>query len=165
MPDHTFTCRSARSPAVTAAIGAVLVIETLVLHVLLVARHPVLAWVLTVGSVLTLAWLVADHRATGRSGVRLTSDALDVRVGLRVRAAVPRALLASASAPTWRDIPERPDGYLDATQPAEPNVLLTFHEPVGVRLVGVPRRVRQIALHLDDPAGFLSALAAHTARG
>jgi hypothetical protein len=33
-----------------------------------------------------------------------------------------------------------------------------------VRLLGVSRPVRLIALHLDDPAGFLSALAADAPR-
>jgi hypothetical protein len=135
-----------------------------VLHALLVTRYPVIAWVLTAGSVLTLAWLAADFRAMRGSGVRVLAHAIDVRVGLRVRAVVPRALLASAIAPTWRDIPELPDGYLDATQPAEPNVLLTLREPVPVRLLGVRRPTRLIALHLDDAAGFLSVLAADVSR-
>jgi hypothetical protein len=163
-PDRVFTCRSARSPSIMAAIGAVLLIETLVLHALLVSRHPVIAWALTIGSVLTLAWLAADFRAMGGGGVRVLADALDIRVGRRVHAVVPRALLASAVAPTWRDIPERSDGYLDATQPAEPNVLLTLREPVPVRLLGVRRPVRLIALHLDEAAGFLSVLAADVSR-
>ena len=159
-PHAVFTVRTARSPSLIAAVAAVLVIETVVLHLLLVVRHPVLAWALTAGSVLTLAWLAVDFRAMAAGGVRILSYALDVRVGLRVRASIPRAQVASAVAPTWRDIPEVPDGFLDATKPAEPNVLVTLREPAIVRVLGVPRRVRSIALHLDDPAGFLAALAA-----
>ena len=155
-----FTYRGARSPSLLAAVAAVLLIETVVLHLLLADRHPLLAWVLTVGSALTLVWLAADHHAMGTGHVRVGPAGIDVRIGRRVRFTVPRASIARAVTPTWRDIPEVPDAYLDATRPADPNVLLELHEPVTVRLFGVPRRVRLIALHLDEPARFLAALAA-----
>ena len=157
-----FAYRGARSPSLLAAVATVLLIETVVLHLLLVGRHPLVAWALTAGSALTLVWLAADHRAMGSGRVRVHPAEVEVHVGRRLRGTVPRALIARAVAPTWRDIPEVPDGYLDATRPAEPNVLLALRAPVTMRLFGMPRRVRLIALHLDEPARFLAAISVDT---
>ena len=55
MPQE-FTYRSARSGSLLAGLGLALLIETVVLHLWLVERHPVLAWILTGVSVATLLW-------------------------------------------------------------------------------------------------------------
>jgi hypothetical protein len=52
-----FTYRSARSGLV-AGFGIALLVETVGLHIL-VGRHPLIAWVITVISLGTLAWLAA----------------------------------------------------------------------------------------------------------
>ena len=159
----TFTCRNARSGALMIGLGLVLTIETVVLHLWLAPRHPVVAWALTASSLLTLAWLAADWRAMGRAGVDVDEGTLSVRIGRRFVADVPRAGIAAASRPTWRDLPSPESraaaGFLDLTKPAPPNVLLTLAPPVTVRRpAGLHRQARQLALHLDDPDGFLARL-------
>src|SRR4051794_32839612 len=78
-----FTYRSARSGSLVAGLGIAIAVEMVVLHLWLVARHPVLAWALTLTSLATLVWLAADYHALGRGAVRLDDDALDLRVGRR----------------------------------------------------------------------------------
>ena len=162
-----FTYRSARSGALSAGLALAVAVEAAVLHLWLAPRHPAIAWALTALSALTLAYLALEYRAWGRGAVHLAPDRLALRVPGRAEAAVPLAALTGAAAATWRDVPDGPDGaYLNATGPAEPNVLLTFAAPVPVRVAGglVTRRVARLGLHLDEPEAFVRALTVPSTR-
>lgn len=146
-----------------AGLGLVIGIETLVLHLWLSSRHPIIAWVLTVSSLAAISWLVADYRALGRGAVGLTDEMLDLRVGRRFAVAVPTTAVSSALRPTWRDLPNpgspQAVGYLNLTKPAAPNVLLILSTPIEVRLPGGLRRsATSVALCLDEPEAFLAAI-------
>lgn len=157
----TFTYRNARDRAITAAIAVVILVETIVLHVALVAGHPVLAWRLTALSLITLAWLVADARAFGRGALRLDHEALHVAVGRRWTGEIPRGVIESAFRPTWRDIPagQSDARYVNLTKPAEPNVIIVLRSPVPLRMLGaLTRQVTRVGLHLDKPDTFVTAL-------
>lgn len=157
-----FTYRGARSGALMAGLALAIVVETLVLHLWLAPRHPAWAWSLTALSLASLAALGREYRAWGRGAVRVTPEAIDIRIGGRAAAHVPRAAVATVAPATWRDLPDgpRPD-YLNATAPAEPNVLLAFAAPMPVRLAGglVTRRVTRLGLRLDEPDAFVRAAA------
>lgn len=91
---------------------------------------PGLTWGLTALSGATLAWLALEYRAMGRGTIRVETDALDVAIGRRAALRVPRTHVAAAVPAAWRDVPDAPSpGYLNATAPADPNVLLTFAPP------------------------------------
>jgi hypothetical protein len=161
----TFTYRSARSGSLVIGLGLAIVVETIVLHLVLSARHPWLAWALSVASVATLAWHAADYRALGGGAVRLDGDTLDLSVGRRVALRLPLAEVQSVVRPAWRDLPAAgtPDSreLLNLTKPASPNVLVTLVAPAEVRLPGgLRRRARRFALRLDDPDAFVAALSA-----
>ena len=163
--DHprVFTYRSARSGSLMAGIALALLVETVVLHYWLVAKHPLLAWVLTLVSLTTLAWLAADYAAMGHGAIRLDDDSLRLDIGRRFSMRLPRGYVTSAIQPAWRDLPEAGTpaaaGYLNFTKPAQPNVLLTLREPVTLRLVGGVRRpVQRIGLHVDDPQRLVAEL-------
>jgi hypothetical protein len=161
-----FTYREARSGAVTVGLSMAIAIETAVVHLWLGARHPAWAWSLTALSVGSLLWLAAEYRAMGRGAIQVTPDALELRVGRRASTRVPRGQIRSAAAATWRDLPEASaKGYLNATAPAEPNVLVTFVPPARVRLGGglFSREISRLGLRLDDPSGFLHAVKAQSA--
>jgi hypothetical protein len=162
-PEHTFTYRSARSGSLLAGIGIALLAETLVLHLWLVSRHPLIALTMTAISVATLAWLAADYVAMGRGTIRMDGEVLVLDVGRRFALRVPRASLASVVQPDWRDIPEAgtpaASDYLNLMKPAPPNVLLTLAEPSRVRIAGgIRRTVRRIGLHVDEPQRLVEAL-------
>ncbi len=159
-----FTYRSARSGSVLIGFGIALLVEAVALHLWLADRHPMLAWLATVSSVAALLWLAGDYRALGRGAVRLGPDVLECNIGRRFALRLPRAAIAAAQQPGWRDLPKRGTpaavGYLDLTKPATPNVLLILAEPTRVGLPGgFGRDARCLGLHLDAPAAFLLALA------
>ena len=157
----TFTYRSARSGALTAGLALAVVVEAGVLHLWLAPRRPTIAWALTVLSALTLVYLALEFRAWGRGVVCVTPERLGLRITGRAAAEVPRTAVAGVIAATWRDVPDHPDAaYVNATGPAEPNVLLTFAAPVKVRVAGglVTRQVARLGLRLDDPDAFVRAV-------
>ena len=157
--EAAFTCRRARSASITVAIGMLLVVETGGFHALLLyLGHPLAAWTLTLLSLTALAWLISDYRAMGTAAIHVGPERMDLRIGRRISAVVPRTALASIIAPTWRDLQPGED-YLNGTKPARPNVMLTFRDPVSVTLLGAVRRpVRRIGLHLDEPERFIAHL-------
>ncbi|MGE5245153.1 MAG: hypothetical protein ACM3SQ_13065 [Betaproteobacteria bacterium] len=153
-----FTCRTARSAAVTAILVALVVLETAVVHLLLM-RVRVLALAVSAASLAAVVWLMADYVAMGGPAAHLDGEWVHLRVGRRARATIARAAVAGALAPGWQDLGLSAPKYLNPTKPASPNVFLVFADPQAVELFGAIRRpVRRIALHLDDPAGFLAAL-------
>lgn len=160
---RSFSYASARSGSLMAGIGIALVVETIALHLWLYSRHPWLAWGLTLASVGTLAWLVADYEAMGRGAVRVEADAVHCAIGRRFDFAVERGAIASVARAGWKDIPEpgtpAAADYLNLTKPAEPNVLIVLASPARVRLPGgISRNARRLGLHLDEPEAFVAAL-------
>jgi hypothetical protein len=147
----------------TSALVGVIAIESAAVHFAVASRRPLLAWLLTLTSVLAVVWLVRDYLTLGAGAIRLGDDVLELTIGRRFAIAIPLATIERVSAPTFRDLPApgttQGRDYLNLTKPAAPNVLLVLREPQRVRLTaGVHRHARRIALRLDDAAGFLVAL-------
>ncbi|HWJ23155.1 MAG TPA: hypothetical protein VNS52_12455 [Gemmatimonadaceae bacterium] len=165
-----FTYRQARSGSLMAGLGGAIAVETIALHLWLAAKdHPLVAWALTAGSVSALAWIAADYRALGSGAVRVGHGRVDLRVGRRFALELPADAVAAAVArPSWRELPAAGTpaarDYLNLTKPATPNVLLMLAEPTAIRLPGglTRRDVRRLGLCLDDPTGFVSAVASPT---
>jgi hypothetical protein len=100
-----------------------------------------------------------------RSFVELGEDAIPVRLGWAFHARIPRRLVAragpgrspiirlTAGAHGWAGrwlVNGSPDGI----------VLIDLAEPVRAFVAGFPVRLRQLAVSLEDPDGFLVALGA-----
>jgi hypothetical protein len=141
----------------------VIAIESVAVHFAIAARNPRVAWVVTLVSVLGALWIVRDYAALGSGAVRLTSDALHLRIGRRFDFTLPLLAIDRALAPTFRDLPapgtNQGRDYLNLTKPSPPNVLIVLTEPRRIRLTaGLHRDIRRLALRLDDGAGFLAAL-------
>lgn len=160
----TFSYRSARSGSLTTGLGLVIVIETVAVDLWLHAPHPVVAWCLSLASLMSLTWLAADYQRLGRGVITVDGNLLHLRVGLRARAEIRLDRVARAIRPTSQDLPRRATteakAYRNLTKPASPNVLIVLETPVSVRIVSSMRvQLRQFGLHLDDPDGFLAAIA------
>jgi hypothetical protein len=158
-----FTYRSARSGSLMFGFALILGVETAALHAWLQGRHPAAAWCLTILSAMSLVWLAADYHRLGHGAIVVNRDALDLRIGLRARAVIPREAIAHMIQPTWRDLPAAGSAegrdYRNLMKPAPPNVLIVLKEPVPVQVAGGVRLpARRIALHVDDPDGFLAAV-------
>ena len=158
-----FTYKSARSSGLVIGVSIVIIIETFALHMLTVTKHPFVAWGLTLSSLSALWWFIADYRAMGVGAVNTSATDIDVRIGRRASVFIPRANVANAIRPTFRDLPQAgaglSQGYVNLTKQVTPNVLLTLREPAVVSIGGIVRQpARQIGLHLDDPDAFLAEL-------
>lgn len=160
MTEGSFTCRSARSGALTWGVSLAVLVETGVVHLWMASRFPVATWALTLLGVGTVAWLVADHRALGGPALIVGKADAELRVGRRVRGRVRPAQVASVTRPGWRDVPAPgTPGFLNATKPAEPNVLIAFAGEVPLAVLGATRNCRLLGLHLDEPDAAMTALA------
>jgi len=134
--------------------------ETIGLHFLLSDYHwllPLCSFLLSLSS---LVWLMDDYATLGRFVTTITADDIVLRVGRRAAATIPRKHLATAVSPSWRDLPDPLTGsLLNVTAPTEPNILLTFHDPVTIRFLGgLQHATRTLALFVDTPDAFLAAL-------
>lgn len=136
------------------------IVETLVLHLLLLRYSLLLALAVSLLSLSALVWLIGDYVALGSRTSTITDESLMLRVGWRATAQIPLKLLVSAISPSWRDLPNGPNrSYLNVSRPAEPNVLLTFSDPVMIHLPGGLRRsIRMLAVFVDTPEDFLAAI-------
>jgi hypothetical protein len=157
---QSFSHRQARSTPITVTFAILVMLETVGLHLILLRYSLLLALAVSLLSLSALIWLIADYLALGKLTTIITDEGIILRVGKRARATIPRKLLMTALSPSWRDLPDTPNrSYLNVTKPAEPNILLTFSEPVIVNLPGGLRRsIRMLAVFVDTPEVFLEAI-------
>jgi len=157
---QSFSHRQARSTPIIVTLAVLVTLETVVVHLLLSRYSLLLAFAVSLLSFSAVIWLIADYLALGSLDSIVTDENLILRIGRRATATIPRNLLATAISPSWRDLPDAPNrSYLNLTKPAEPNVLLTFSEPVVITLpAGLRRSVRTLALFVDTPEAFLTAI-------
>ena len=156
----SFSCRSARSPAIVWTLGALIVLETAALHLLFVRRVPLVAWSLTAASLWALVWLWSDDRALRRAdAVRVDATHLRCDVGKRLAAVFPRSAVREVLTPTWRDLAGGAPRPFNATRPAPPNVLIVFDAPQKARVLGgLTRDIDRLALHVETPEKLVALL-------
>lgn len=129
------------------ALGMVLVVEIVVVHILVSLWSATLAWVLTALGIYSLLWLVGDFRALVLRPSLLTHDTLRLRIGMRWAADVPLSQVQSIRAYTPADS-NRPIPRL--TVVGEPRHVLELAAPVEVRgLFGTRRTAQELAVALD----------------
>jgi hypothetical protein len=142
------------------ALGLMLTMEGLAVHVVLHAFHPRAAWVLAAANAYALVWLAAAAQAARLRPVALTDDRLLVRTSLLWTVDVPRVTIVALEPISGAPSGEEARGVLRAAFGVAPNLLLTLAEPVLAKgPVGIARSVRRIALYVDEPARLRSALA------
>jgi hypothetical protein len=140
-------------------------VETVAFHLLLVGHHPVVAWVLTLSSLSLVVWLVRDYRAMADAAVRVDRSAVRFEFGRRLQAAVPGDAIGAVSRVGWHNLPQGMQDFVNITRPAQCNVLITFREPVKLRLLNaVWRPVRHLGVAADEPDAVVAALTPAPAR-
>jgi hypothetical protein len=134
-------------------IGFLVVVESAATHLLLAMWSPLIAWIVSASSAYALLWLVADAQAIRLYPVAVDGGMLRVRLGIRWRATIPLAAIASIE-----QIRAVPDGALNLAL-LEPTVLVVLREPVELRgLLGKRRRGDRIALTIDEPSALIAAV-------
>lgn len=147
------------SAALAAGLGLMLAVEGAVLHLWVASRSRTWAWVITAVNVLTLLWVWREYRAGKHATVRVRERDIEIAAGGRLRGNLPRSALAQAEAATWRSVPDYAPDFVNAAKPLEPNVILTFREPVEVRLaLGVRKRLTKLGLRVSDAPRLIGTL-------
>ena len=160
-PDEQwFVAADTRPVSLVVALCTVLAIETVAVHLWLWSTHPFWAVALAASSLLTIIWLVADHRARRHAGVAIDSDTWRVRIGRQYRADVPREAIARVTLPDWKEVPLPASDYLNAAAPGDPNLLLEFRQPLTLRgPLGIKRQIRRMGLRLRHPSAAVACWA------
>lgn len=154
-PRPGFTMRSTGWLLYAGVLCFLVVVETAAAHIALVMWSPTVAWISTISSIYALVWLAGDAHAIRLYPVAVTGDTLRVTIGVRWRAAIPLADIASVT--ETRSVPA---GALSLAL-VEPTVLVTLRAPVEViGLLGRRKRADRIALTIDDPRAFIAAVTA-----
>jgi hypothetical protein len=132
------------------------VVELFVVHLLVHARSPRLAWALAAVSALGIVWLLGFIRALVLRPVLVSPQRVVVRAGVQWQLEIPRAAIERIEAGRVLRAPsKRAPGHLQGTPVAQPNVMITLREPLEAHgLYGRRKLVRTVSLSLDDPAGF-----------
>ena len=152
--DQAFPLQGGTSASLLVGIGLALVVEGIALHFWLAAQHPAWAWAVTALNAVTLVWLWLDYRARARATLTLGGGGVEITVGNQLRCSLPRSAIASAEVATWRSVPDpqMARDYVNSAKPLEPNVMLTFTEPVAVRLpFGIRKRLTRLGVRVGEP--------------
>ena len=82
-----------------------------------------------------------------------------ITVGNHLRCQLSRSGIASAELATWRSVPDpqMARDYVNSAKPLEPNVMLTFAEPVEARLpFGIRKRLTRLGVRVGEPERLIS---------
>ena len=143
-------------PLTAGVFAALTLVEAPCVHLVLVAvGAPTAAWIASALALYSALWLVGDAHALRHGGIALDGDGVAIALGVRWRGRFAFDAIARVS----RDAgPAELDIAIVGA-----NVVIELVRPIElVGLFGRRRRVRSLAVELDDPDAFVAALAAHT---
>jgi hypothetical protein len=131
------------------ALAGISLVESTVAHVLLLRWSPVAAWVITALSVYSALWMAAIARSFSLRPLLVGNGELVVRSGMLLTLRVPFAQVEAVQLAGG-------DGADFSLPPlTDTNVVVEFSEPVtAYGIYGKKRRVKSLALSLDDAGGF-----------
>ncbi|MCW1431455.1 hypothetical protein [Novosphingobium sp. JCM 18896] len=133
------------------------IIEICIVHVLLYAWKPAVAWIVFVVSDIGFLYLLGLIGSLRHLPVLLFADHLQVRTGILFDFVVPLTAITACSV-TFGVAPAR-RGTLKASLLAGPNVILEVAPPLpSPKPFGKGGPVTRIALALDDPIAFVEAV-------
>lgn len=162
VPAHSFT--SYKDNGSTAILGVIIflvVVETVVLHIVLLPWQPIVAWIIFALSLYTGLQLLAHGKALRQRFTRLDGEGLYIKYGLAAEVHISLETIQEVIL-TTNDIDER-GGKLQKIAllgDLEPhNVVLYLNEPVYIqKLYGMQRKGDVIACYIDNPEAFLQQL-------
>lgn len=143
--------------AVTGVFVFLILIETTLIHLVLVSKVPVLAWVLVALSIYGALFLVADYNAARRRPIIVEHGLLRLRIGFRWRATIKLEDIQDIDASS-ADIDDK-KGLLSATLLSGHNVVFRLRQPHTAKgLYGITKMFDRVALSIDNVTAFETAL-------
>lgn len=150
---ETFTYH--KDSGYTAAIAGMMLaipVEMVVMHMLVAQWNDVAAWILTITSLYTILWLLADCRASVLKPIVVEEGMLKIRSGMRIKADVALSTVAAYQK-------EAPEGdkkrQLNLGVMGSASGWIIFTEPVMIETAfGGMKEVDAIGVAIDDRARF-----------
>jgi hypothetical protein len=135
-----------------AVLAGVSLIETVLVHFVVMRWSVAAAWALSALSIYAMVWFVALARSFVLRPVLVRNGELIARGGMLWTVRIPLAAIASVESGDTT--------YAMKIPPASPpNVVLRLSEPVTARgIYGMTRRVSSLALAIDDQTAFVRAI-------
>jgi len=128
-------------------------IETPLIHFLLLHWSITAAWIVTVSTVYGLVWFIGDYNMIKHQPVVLTSDKILIRLGMRSKVDIELSNILdiqNIAMPTE-------DIVTLSLMSGDTNVYLVFRNPVKIRgAFGKKKTVSDLNLYLDNPSEFVS---------
>jgi hypothetical protein len=166
LDETRFTYRSARSGGLLLGIILVFASEGVGLFLWIYRKNPIIAVLFALMNVVTILWLVRDYRALGEGFLTLTKESIECTIGRRFAFVLPLAAIDQIKISHWRDVPEpgmlAGADYINLMKQATPNILMHLRAPFTIPMpMKRTREVSRIAMHLDEPESFMSAINAN----
>nr|WKN39631.1 hypothetical protein K4G66_13105 [Tunicatimonas sp. TK19036] len=140
-------------PALMGALLLVTAVETVGVHLLLSRWNEGVAWGFTILSAYSFLFIWADIVAVLKRPIVIEDNQLHLRIGLRWQAIIPLQRINGISPVSGNYTKDK--STLNLALLSDPNVILTFAEPVTVQgLYGMEKTVSRLALPLDDVKTF-----------
>lgn len=131
-------------------------VETIGVHVLLSRVSPLAAWIATAASIYALVWVIGDTHALRLGGLCVTPRHLEVTLGLRWSARIPRSTIRSVTR-IGAKLPRAKD--LAACELLWPDVLVELAQPVEIGgPLGARRLVTRLTFSCDRPDDLTAQL-------
>jgi hypothetical protein len=150
-PAFTYHRKSAYSTILGVMI-ALLCIETLAFHIIVLHWSKTVAIIMTGLSIYSLLWLLGDFHAIRLHPVLIKDENIQMRIGLRWKATI--SISAISSVDIGSGPPRNTKGYVRASVLGA-RVVLNLHQPVPLQgLFGMVRQPSRIGLSIDDTDDF-----------
>ncbi|GGG60001.1 hypothetical protein [Paenibacillus radicis (ex Gao et al. 2016)] len=164
---YSFTYHKETNQVMMAAFATkIIVMESVVVHLLLAMWSPLAAWIVTISEIWLLMLLWADTRAAVLQPIRMDSNGLRLRYGLRLQGDLQWSDISSiewAKAGYELDDAERKRSAGPVL--GTPNVKLELHREKRIEgLLFLPKQTRIIYLTVDEPQKLVEQARVYTAQ-
>ena len=134
-------------------------------HVIVMQLSPVLATILTLLHLYSMYFFVAQANAMHRRFIEISSNAIQLRVGLMFDCSIQLSAIKSISRASSLDSGQQ-KGRLHAGLFGLNNVKLVLKQPESISVIGGIRKpCTEIILSIDEPHRFIKALEQRIAQG
>ncbi|HEU4989370.1 MAG TPA: hypothetical protein VFT41_06290 [Gemmatimonadaceae bacterium] len=156
----TFHRKSGLVGLLSAVVGAA-VVELFVMHLVVHAFSPRVAWALSAVSAFGVVWLVGFTRSIVLRPVLVTAHGVTVRSGVQWVLDVPYARIARVETGRVQGVAARAPEHLRIGGNGRPSAMLYLNAPAAASgLYGRSHMVRTVSITLDEPAAFAAAVRA-----